>query len=404
MRPAHLPEMERIRQTVLTIHGVNPDRTWQQMVGRVFEPHFRHVPIEYDEYLGLKGPIIAVFSLWFAPLIVVGFVLAVLMMLQRHWELALASLISALASLALGLWVAHLGRQACLNRVKPKLIAATAGDPVEPHVVAHSFGTYLIGSALRKFPEVMVKRMVLVGSVLPRHYDWSKVLTDKPTPFTVRNETGKRDLVVKLAGLIKCVARDMGNAGLKGFAITDVVHDTTTVWGPCEECEGIADAVPIHNVPLDQFGHSTHFLGSSHGAKLWLPYLWGYTPREFHEYLQLCHAAAFLRQEQRWSELKEIEHALLRSNWTWTKGRTLKTFIKRSVEAYLHHARRVAVPRPDREMREIVEEAIRFIYLAVFEAWVEQEKLGDRNDEVVRALYPPTAIVRAIELALDEAA
>lgn len=125
---------------------------------------------------------------------------------------------------------------------------------------------------------------------------------------------------------------------------------------------------------------------------------------EFHNYLRLCHAAAFMEQEQRWGELKKIVRRLLRSKWTWTKGRTLKTFIKRGVEEYLHHARQVAVPRPDREMREIVEKTIRFNYLAVYEAWVEQEKLGDRNDEVVRALYPPTAIVRAIELASDEAA
>lgn len=223
------------------------------MAGRVFEPHFRHVPIEYDEYRSLKGPITLAFSLWFAPLFVGGFMLTVLTALQRRWELALASLIWVFASLALGLWAAYLRRQACLNRVKPLLINATAGDPVEPHVVAHSFGTYVIGSALRKFPEVMVKRMVLVGSVLPRHYDWSKVLTDKPIPFTVRNETGKRDLVVKLAGLIGRVTRDMGDAGFRGFDITtDVVHDTTTVWGPCEECEGITDAVPIHNVPLDK--------------------------------------------------------------------------------------------------------------------------------------------------------
>ena len=398
--------MYRIRQTVLTIHGVNPDRAWQRMAGRVFEPHFRHVPIEYDGYEGLKGPIKAVFSLWFAPLFVAGLGLAVLIALQRRWVLALAVLVASVASLALGLWVAYRQRRACLDKVKPKLIAAAAGDPAEPHVVAHSFGTYLIGSALRKFPEVMFERIVLVGSILPRHYNWDKVLADKPMPFTVRNETGKRDLVVKLAGLVKCVARDMGNAGLKGFVSTDgVVHDATTVWDLCKECVGPADTVPVHNVPLEEFGHSTYSLGTGHAANLWLPYLWGYTPREFRSYLRLCRAAAYLRKERRWDELKKVERALYRSVWTWTKRQTLATSVRRYVEEYLRDGRWSAlVRRPDQNMREIVEEAIGLVYFAVFDAAMEADKPGERDEEVIRALHPPTAIVRAVELALDVAA
>lgn len=398
--------MDRIRQAVLTIHGVNPDRAWQSMAGRVLEPHFRHVPIEYDEYLGLKGPIKAVFSLWFAPLVPAGFGLVVLMALQGRWGLALVGLVGTFAWLALGLFVAYLQRQTCLGRVKVKLIAATTGDPVEPHVIAHSFGTYLIGTALRKFPDVMVERMVLVGSVLPARYDWSKVLADKPVPVTVRNETGKRDLVVMLAGLVKCVARDMGDAGLKGFAVTDgVVHDATTVWDRCSECVSAADAVPIHNVPLKEFGHSTHFLGPGHARSLWLPYLWGYTPREFRQYLRLCRAAAYLRQEGRWGELAEVERALCRSVWTWTKGRALATYVRRSVEDYLHEARRAAlVRRPAQDVSEIVEEAIGLIYLAVTDAAMEADKPEDRNDDVVRSLHPATAIARAVEVALDVAA
>lgn len=390
--------MDRIRQTVLTIHGANPDRAWQRMAGRVLEPHFRHVPIEYDEYLGLKGVIKVVFSLWFAPFVAAGLGLAVLMVFQRRWGLALAGLGSALASLALGLLVAYMQRRACLRRVKPQVIAATAGDPVEPHVVAHSFGTYLMGTALREFPDVMVERVVLVGSVLPHRYDWGKVLADKPVPFTVRNETGKRDLVVKLAGLVKCAARDLGNAGLKGFIVTDgVVHDVTTVWGPCDECVDAADVVPVHNVPLEDFRHSTHFLGPGHARSLWLPYLWGYTPREFRHYLRLCRAAAYLRQERRWGELADVERALRRSVWTWTKGVTLATFVRRCIEDYLRDPRRAAlVRRPDRNVNEIVEEAIGLIYLAVVDAAMEADKPDIRNDEVVRALYPPTAIARSV--------
>jgi pimeloyl-ACP methyl ester carboxylesterase len=359
--------MDHIRQTVVTIHGVNPDRGWQRMAGRVLEPHFRPVPIEYDEYLGLKGPIKAVFSLWLAPFVAAGFALAVFMAVRGHWALALAGVGGAVGSFGVGLWVAYKQRQACVDRVKPRLIAATAGDPMEPHVIAHSFGTYLIGTALRKFPDVMVGRVVFFGSVLPRHYDWEKVLAEKSVPFTVRNETGKRDCVVKLVGLVKCVARDMGDAGLKGFAASDgVVHDQGTVWGACEECAETSDVVPVHNVPLQEFAHSTPVLGPGHAQSLWLPYLWGYTPEEFFWYLRLCRGAAYLRQEHRWGELRRVVRRLHVSVWTWTKPYSLATYVRRTVEYYLRDGRRAAlVRRSDRNMREIIEEAIELMYLAV---------------------------------------
>lgn len=398
--------MDRIKQTVLTIHGVNPDRGWQRMAGRVFEPHFRHVPIEYDQYLGIKGPIKAVFSPWLVPPVAAGLALAVVMALRGHWVLALAAVGGALGSFGVGLWVAYKQRQACLDRVKPTLIAASAGDPVEPHIVAHSFGTYLIGTALRKFPDVMVARVVLVGSVLPRHYDWAEVLAEKPVPFTVRNETGKRDWVVKLAGLVKCVARDLGDAGVKGFTASgDLVHDHADVWGPCEECVEVSDVVPVHNVPLQEFAHSTQFLGPGHAQSLWLPYLWGYTPSEFRYYLRLCRAAAYLRQERRWGELRRVLRRLYASVWTWTSRpnrQSLATYVRRSIEDYLRDERRAElVRRTNRNAREIVEEAIELMYLAVIDATMEAAKEGIRDDEVIRALHPPTAIARAVEDALE---
>lgn len=263
--------MNRIRQIVLTIHGVNPIRTWQRVVGRVLEPHFRHVPIEYDEYLGLKGCIKPVFSPWCVLLVFAGFSFAVILTLRGDPGSALACVVGTLTSFALGLIIAAKQRIQCLDRVKPKLIAASQGDPVPPHVIAHSFGTYLIGTALRKFPEVMVDRLVLVGSILPRRYNWTRVLSEKPAPFTVRNEVGSCDFVVRLAGFAKCFACDIGNAGFKGFVVTEgVVHDDKSPWGSCAECVNPADVVSVHNVPLGEFGHSTHFLGPGHARSLWL--------------------------------------------------------------------------------------------------------------------------------------
>lgn len=375
------------------------------MAGRVLEPHFRHVPIEYDEYLGLKGPIKAVFSPWLVPIVAAGLAMGAFMALQRRWVLMLAGVAVALTSVIVGLWVAYYQREKCLDTViKPKLDGVSKSSP-EPHVIAHSFGTYLIGRALQKFPDVLVDRMVLVGSVLSCRYKWGNLLDTKPVPFTVRNETGKRDLVVKLAGLVSWVARDIGDAGLKGFTKTGgVVHDAKTVWGLCDECVDADEFVAVHNVPLDEFRHSTHFLSDGHARSLWLPYLWGYIPEEFYLYLRLCREGVQLMQERRWADLADVEQVLHEGIWTWTKGQSLSTYVKRSVEHYLSDPRRAALVRqPDPKIDEIVEEAIQLVYLAVVEATSEATKPERRDDNVIRALYPPIAIARAVELALDVA-
>ena len=48
------------KETVITIHGVNPDRQWQARVGRVLSPHFDCVPFTYYGYDTIFGPLRAV--------------------------------------------------------------------------------------------------------------------------------------------------------------------------------------------------------------------------------------------------------------------------------------------------------------------------------------------------------
>jgi hypothetical protein len=49
--------MAHLRQRVITIHGVNPDRAWQIAARSVLEPHFEYIGIDYHGYDGIGGPV-----------------------------------------------------------------------------------------------------------------------------------------------------------------------------------------------------------------------------------------------------------------------------------------------------------------------------------------------------------
>lgn len=394
--------MPPLRQTVLTIHGVNPDREWQKRTARVMYPHFQPVNIEYDDYLTIKGPIKAVINLWVGLLVVVGLPAAAILLWHRSWmEVAVASIV-IVGLILVGLWVAYRQRQACLRRVKPDLFQASRGDPLAPHVVAHSFGTYLVGSALSQFDDVRFDRVVLVGCVLPRRYPWAVVSKGKPDAVTsVRNETGKRDIVVKLVGAVKWLVRDLGNAGVKGFVGADVMHNETGSWGPCAVCSDTGETALVHNVPLEKYFHSDCFLGADHARLLWLPFLWGYTPKELDEYLKLCRNAAYLRQERDWTGLARVRRKLRRYVATWTRDKSLQKHLEREIECYLPHSQAAArIRRADRDVAAIADDALGHLYTVVIEALQEQDKDGARDDEVIRRIHPERAITRAVELAL----
>jgi tetratricopeptide (TPR) repeat protein len=58
-------------------------------------------------------------------------------------------------------------------------------------VIAHSFGTYIIGTILRKNPDIVLERLILCGAVLSRGYRWDKYSHQVATE--VINDCGLRD-------------------------------------------------------------------------------------------------------------------------------------------------------------------------------------------------------------------
>ena len=136
--------------------------------------------------------------------------------------------------------------------MKAKLDRELHGYPGTPHVIAHSFGTYVTGTALRKFPNIKLGRIVLVGSILPAKYDWEQILTDKLRAFEeVRNEQGKRDSLVSLAGTLGWHRRDVGDSGVSGFkGKPSFVHHATGPLEPCDQCQTGSSFARIHNIPV----------------------------------------------------------------------------------------------------------------------------------------------------------
>lgn len=61
-----------------------------------------------------------------------------------------------------------------------------------PSIVAHSFGTYIFGNALMRYPFLRFNKVLLCGSILPADFPWD-VLVDRGQVQAVRNEHGARD-------------------------------------------------------------------------------------------------------------------------------------------------------------------------------------------------------------------
>ena len=151
----------------------------------------------------------------------------------------------------------------------------------------------------------------------------------------VRNEIGSSDSVVRLAGLTTWLTRELGSAGRKGFlAGGHQVHYISSPWRACKECPS---AVPVvHNVMLERYGHSTWALGVGHALLLWLPYLWGYPPAEFRDWLNVCGRATRELQAGSGERYVDAVGLLLRREWAWTckvdrTPRTLETYLANQI-------------------------------------------------------------------------
>ena len=108
----------------------------------------------------------------------------------------------------------------------------------------HSYGSYILASALQQYETLSVNHVLYGGSVVPQHYDWKSLIEAKPQRVRqVLNIVANDDRVVALFPQLhqtismnwlhqdhpKTGALDVGAAGFRGFnrptAIQDAVRN-----------------------------------------------------------------------------------------------------------------------------------------------------------------------------------
>lgn len=82
-----------------------------------------------------------------------------------------------------------------------------------PSVIAHSFGTYIVGHAMQKYPDIQFDKVIICGSILPTEFDWSTLFHRDQVNF-VRNEYSAKDVWASRVGAF---IPDTGPSGVQGF-------------------------------------------------------------------------------------------------------------------------------------------------------------------------------------------
>lgn len=388
--------MPKIKQEVILIHGINTAGEWQAVVEEVLAPHFCCVPVKYHDYRRfgavkqLLGPWSGVaLTLWIAGMFVFG-----LGGIGWAWCVAIVLMVLTLLE-------AFVRRRISWNRVKRQL-DSECSIGLRPHLISHSFGTWLTGRILRVFPDALCDKIILIGSVLPTRYDWKGILEAKPRPRAfeqVRNEIGKKDLVVWIAGLLEWIPGvGFGHAGVKGFKSVgdgEPVHTLSNAMVPCVECE--SQRAAIHNVPLREFMHSTAFLTKRHAELLWLPFLFNVDPGEYREMLELCELATALEESGDEAQLAHLELAIHERQWRWLRaigfGKTFEDYVAFRAYKRLEESG----SEPETELKEVVDLVIRYFWIVVAEALAERRKPREnQNDLLLLSLRPVTAVTVAL--------
>lgn len=126
------------------------------------------------------------------------------------------------------------------------------GDPA-PSVIAHSFGTYIIGAALERFAAIYFDRIILCGSILATDFDWPHYF-EKKRVRAVLNERAGDDGIVTLfrSALTRAAIAHSGPSGVDGFS---------------RKPPGLVER--IH----DEFQHSDHFILRAHCNRFWRPFI-----------------------------------------------------------------------------------------------------------------------------------
>ncbi|HEU0014546.1 MAG TPA: alpha/beta hydrolase [Longimicrobium sp.] len=192
---------------VVSVHGIRTHAPWQKVLGTVLARHdLVHVSYDYRYFNTFRF----------------------------LWPPARARQVKAFCDY----YNDHL-------RPSPVKKGRSPGPP--PSLVAHSFGTYIMGHAMLKHRSIRFDKMIVCGSILPTDFDWA-TLFQRGQVNEVRHEYGYMDRPVRVAGW---VVRGAGASGAKGFDFS---------------------AAAFTQVPYAYHAHSDYFAGPHIEAE-WMPFL-----------------------------------------------------------------------------------------------------------------------------------
>jgi hypothetical protein len=393
---------------VITVHGINSDGKWQEQVEYALHPFFEFAHIKYDDYK-FRGEV----KLLLGPVAVSAFAGATLMLLWLFFSMHVFQaqlLLFPLVVLALGYPEAVLRRHRRVDWFKREIeLRSRRGlEPFRapgrtPHIIGHSLGTFLIGTTLRRFSDVRFNRVILSGCVLPCGFDWHGLHLRNQAFISIRNEVGKKDLVVKLAGLARLAVWGLGNAGVRGFygyekahqgkvlelsERREFVHSVDNAYGPCAECRPSEDYSGVHNVHIEEANHKTPFVGNGHITTFWLPFLWGIEPRTYLDFRNRCSVAAELPPGRK---LSVLESELGDLNLPWA-GQTLRERVRHCIDVRIDPEDRTEDQTVE-NVESLVDRSVRLVWRIVTSA--------EKGEGAPELLNPESAIAAAVEATVE---
>lgn len=378
------------KASLLLVHGVDSSGDWFDTVNRTLGVHFKILPLYYTEY---RFPVWHVGKLKVAtgPIWAVSIAMAscVALSLIRIWLALLASAVLLLALVRIAAFIRN--RSALLPTFERRLKNLTKSRSV--HVVAHSFGTYLIGQAMERFP-LRFRTVVLAGCVLRPDFDWVTIRQRRSSSYeAIQNFISGSDFVVRLAGWLGRIADDIGSAGVSGFLQG---HNLDFPNQNCPTCT--QETCRIHNIVTPAEGHSELVKSPSNVEEYFLPLLWGLPIAELEKFWKLCED--FDRDLQEYFpgkllSLVELQTGpcrrsaadLLAPKWTPLRmgGGPM------SLDAFIAEQLEIQLAEYDYVENELIG------YIVCETAMVVADALGsDYEDERRRGLHPLSATLEAI--------
>ena len=116
-----------------------------------------------------------------------------------------------------------------------------------PSIIAHSFGSYIIGYCMLKYPDVKFDKIILCGSILPKNFNWNTIFLNDQVNH-LKNEYGIKDFWTKNVGRF---VKRTGGSGNDGFSL---------------------NSRQLEQNKFEYFTHSDYFKGQ-HIKFYWLPFL-----------------------------------------------------------------------------------------------------------------------------------